>query len=43
VWLSRFLSGILQYAVGLIPNSDDFFDENLLDSQGRILTALYEL
>ena len=67
VWLSRFLSGILEHAVGLIPNDDnrlenqiklanqlllwlkaqlndeDFFDENLLDSQGRILTALYEL
>ena len=67
VWLSRFLSGILQHAVGLIPNDDnrleqqielanqlllwlkkqlnddDFFDENLLDSQGKILTALYEL
>ncbi|MDY0206098.1 MAG: DUF3427 domain-containing protein [Pseudomonas sp.] len=67
VWLSRFLSGILEHAVGLIPNDDnrlenqiklanqlllwlkaqlndeEFFDENLLDSQGRILTALYEL
>lgn len=67
VWLSRFLSGILEYAVGSIPNDDnrlekqidlanqllmwlkkqlndeDFFNENLLDSQGRILTALYEL
>ena len=67
VWLSRFLSGILQHAVGLIPNDDnrlekqielanqlllwlkaqlnddDFFDENLLDSQGKILTALYQL
>jgi len=67
VWLSRFLSGILEHAVGLIPNDnnrlekqielanqlllwlkaqlndEDFFDENLLDSQGKILTALYEL
>ena len=67
IWLSRFLSGILEHAVGLIPNDDnrleqqielanqlllwlkvqlndeDFFDENLLDSQGKILTALYTL
>lgn len=65
--MSRFLNGILQHAVGLIPNDDnrleqqielanqlllwlkkqlnddDFFDENLLDSQGKILTALYKL
>ena len=67
VWLSRFLSGIIEHAVGLIPNEDnrleqqielanqlllwlkkqlnddEFFNENLLDSQGKILTALYEL
>ena len=67
VWLSRFLSGILEFAVGSVASGDnqlqeqihlanqlllwlkaqmddkDFFDENLLDSQGKILTALYEL
>ncbi len=67
VWLSRFLSGIFEYAVGSIPNSSNqlqeqielanqlllwlktqfneeaFFEENLLDNQGKILTALYEL
>lgn len=67
VWLSRFLSNILEFAVGSIASGDnqlqeqialanqlllwlkaqfddaDFFDENLLDSQGKILTALYEL
>ena len=67
IWLSRFLSGILEYAVDSIPNDDnrleqqielanqlllwlkvqlndpDFFEENLLDNQGKILTALYEL
>ena len=67
VWLSRFLSRILEFAVNSIPSGDDqlqeqihfanqlmlwlkerlqdddFIDENLLDSQGRILTALYEL
>ena len=67
VWISRFLSGILEFAVGSISsgdnqlqqqinlanqlllwlkeqiNDDDFFEENLLDSQGKILTALYEL
>lgn len=67
VWLSRFLSGILEFAVGSVASGDnqlqeqinlanqlllwlkaqmddkDFFDENLLDSQGKILTALYAL
>lgn len=67
VWLSRFLSRILELAVNSIPSGDDqlqeqihfanqlmlwlkerlqdddFIDENLLDCQGRILTALYEL
>lgn len=67
VWLSRFLSGILEFAVGSVASGDnqlqeqinlanqlllwlkaqmddkDFFDENLLDSQGKILTALYTL
>ncbi|OEF30084.1 DUF3427 domain-containing protein [Vibrio rumoiensis] len=67
VWLSRFLSHILQYAINTIPSGqnqvqqqiefsnqlllwlkdkisdDEFIDENLLDSQGRILTSLYEL
>ncbi len=67
LWLSRFLSNILEYAVASIPNGeqrlsqqidlanqlllwlklqlndDDFFEENLLDNQGKILTALYEL
>ncbi|MBY6064517.1 DUF3427 domain-containing protein [Pseudidiomarina sediminum] len=67
LWLSRFLSHILEYAIDAIPASDDrlqqqitlsnqlllwlkeriqdknFFEENLLDSQGKILTALYEL
>lgn len=67
VWLSRFLSGILEFAVGSVASGDnqlqeqinlanqlllwlkaqmddkDFFNENLLDSQGRILTALYTL
>lgn len=67
VWLSRFLSRILEFAINSIPSGDDqlqeqihfanqlmlwlkerlqdddFIDENLLDCQGRILTALYEL
>lgn len=67
IWLSRFLSHILAYAINTIPSGqnqvqqqvefsnqllfwlkdkisdDDFIDENLLDSQGRILTSLYEL
>src|SRR5690554_6291615 len=67
VWLSRFLSGVFEFAVGSIGSGDnrlqeqidlanqlvlwlkdkfengDFFEENLLDSQGKILTALYEL
>ncbi|TVT34440.1 DUF3427 domain-containing protein [Marinobacter vinifirmus] len=67
VWLSRFLSNILEFAIEAVPSGDDrlqeqielsnqllmwlksqisdegFLDENLLDSQGRILTALYEL
>lgn len=67
IWLSRFLSNILQYAIGSIPSGEEqlqqqivlsnqlliwlkdqiqdkeFIDDNLLDSQGKILTALYEL
>src|SRR5699024_12463726 len=67
VWLSRFLSNVLEYALESIPNStnrlqeqisfanqllfwlkdkledEELLRENLLDSQGRILTALYEL
>lgn len=67
LWLSRFLSKILEFAVGSVPGGKDqlqgqialanqllmwlkdriqddgFIEENLLDSQGRILTALYEL
>ena len=67
VWLSRFLSNILEFAVEAVPSGDDrlqeqielsnqllmwlksqisdegFLEENLLDSQGKILTALYEL
>ncbi|BCD99342.1 DEAD/DEAH box helicase [Marinagarivorans cellulosilyticus] len=65
IWLSRFLSNILEYAIDAIPNGDDrlqqqitlsnnlllwiksqiqdkdFIEENLLASQGKILTALY--
>ncbi len=67
IWLSRFLSRILEFAVNSISSGDDqlqeqihfanqlllwlkerlqdddFIEENLLDSQGKILTALYEL
>lgn len=67
IWLSRFLSHILEYAIDSLPASDDrlqqqitlsnqlllwlkdqiqdngFIEENLLASQGKILTALYEL
>ncbi len=67
IWLSRFLSHILEYAINSLPASEkrvqqqielsnqlllwlkdqikekDFIEENLLDSQGKILTALYEL
>jgi superfamily II DNA or RNA helicase len=67
VWLSRFLSNVLEYAISSIPSCEDrlqqqielsnqllmwlkerlqdkdFFEENLLDSQGKILTALYDL
>ncbi|MAB50546.1 MULTISPECIES: DEAD/DEAH box helicase [unclassified Marinobacter] len=67
VWLSRFLTNILEFAIGSVPSGDNrlqeqielsnqllmwlkgkvqddgFLDENLLDSQGKILTALYEL
>tara|TARA_R110002073_G_scaffold1321_2_gene9166 strand:+ start:4011 stop:7151 length:3141 start_codon:yes stop_codon:yes gene_type:complete len=66
VWLSRFLSKILEFAISSVPSGDeqlqnqitlsnqlllwlkdhikdsDFIEENLLDSQGKILTALYE-
>lgn len=67
IWLSRFLSHILEYAIESLPASDDrlqqqitlsnqlllwlkdqiqdngFIEENLLASQGKILTALYKL
>lgn len=67
IWLSRFLSHILEYAIESVPASDDrlqqqialsnqlllwlkahiqdqdFIEDNLLSSQGKILTALYEL
>jgi len=67
IWLSRFLSHILEYAIESLPASDDrlqkqialsnqlilwikdqvndqgFLEDNLLLSQGKILTALYEL
>ena len=67
VWLSRFLTGILEFAVESIPAGEDrlgkqielsnqlimwlknriqdngFLEDNLLDSQGKILTALYQL
>lgn len=66
IWLSRFLSHVLEYVIDAIPVSEDrlqqqialsnqllmwlkkqiqdkdFIEENLLDSQGKILTALYE-
>lgn len=66
VWLSRFLSHILEYAIESVPSSEDrlqnqinlsnelllwlktkiqdkeFIEDNLLASQGKILTALYE-
>lgn len=67
IWLSRFLSHILEYAIESLPASDDrlqqqitlsnqlllwlkaqiqdkdFIEDNLLTSQGKILTALYDL
>ncbi|WP_017443989.1 DUF3427 domain-containing protein [Gayadomonas joobiniege] len=67
VWLSRFLSHILEYAIESVPAGDDrlqqqialsnqlllwlkaqiqqsdFIEDNLLASQGKLLTALYEL
>lgn len=67
IWLSRFLSNILEFAISSVPSGDDqlqaqielsnqlllwlknrisddgLIDENLLSSQGKILTALYEL
>jgi superfamily II DNA or RNA helicase/HKD family nuclease len=67
IWLSRFLSHILEYAIESVPTGDDqlqqqitlsnqlllwlkaqiqdkdFIEDNLLTSQGKILTALYEL
>ncbi len=67
IWLSRFLSRIIEYAINCLPSGDDqlqrqielsnqlilwlkdklrddeFFDENLLEGQGKILTALYEI
>jgi HKD family nuclease len=66
LWLSRFLSHILEYAIDAVPagdnrlqqqielsnqlliwlktqiQDDDFIEDNLLVSQGKILTALYE-
>ncbi|WP_054112923.1 DUF3427 domain-containing protein [Marinagarivorans algicola] len=65
IWLSRFLSNILNYAIDSIPSGSDrlqqqimlsnnlllwikdqiqdkdFIDENLIASQGKILTGLY--
>ncbi len=67
VWISRFLSNILEHAIESVPSSDDrlqqqialsnqlllwlktqiqdhdFIEDNLLTSQGKILTALYDL
>lgn len=67
IWLSRFLSRVVEYAVNCLPagdnqlqrqielsnqlilwlkdrvQEDEFFDENLLAGQGKILTALYEI
>lgn len=67
IWLSRFLSNVLHYALESTPagtqrlqnqielanqllfwlkeklQDDDIVQENLIHSQGRILTALYEL
>lgn len=67
IWLSRFLSRVIEYAVNSLPSGDEqlqrqielsnqlilwlkdklqddeFFDENLLEGQGKILTALYEI
>lgn len=67
IWLTRFLSHILEYAIESIPACDDrlqkqinlsnqlllwlkvqiqdkdFIEDNLLLSQGKILTALYDL
>ncbi len=67
VWLSRFTSRVVEYAINCIPSGadqlqlqidlsnqlilwlkdklqgDEFFDENLLEGQGKILTALYEI
>ncbi|AWB66935.1 DUF3427 domain-containing protein [Saccharobesus litoralis] len=67
IWLSRFLSHILEYAIESVPvgedrlqqqitlsnqlllwlkdqiKDNDFIQDNLLSSQGKILTALYEL
>lgn len=67
IWLSRFLTHILDYAISSVPSGacqlqkqialsndllmwlkdqiqdKEFIEENLLDSQGKILTALYEL
>jgi len=66
VWLSRFLTKIMEYAIGAIPSGDNqlteqislanklvlwlkdhvqddqLITENLLDSKGRILTALFD-
>lgn len=67
IWLSRFLSHILKYAIESLPicedrlqqqialsnqllqwlkkqiQDNDFIEDNLLSSKGKILTALYEL
>ena len=66
IWLSRFLTNIIKYAIEAVPKGDDqlanqislanklvfwlkdhvsddqLISENLLDSKGRILTALFE-
>ncbi|OZB17306.1 MAG: restriction endonuclease subunit R [Marinobacter sp. 34-60-7] len=65
VWLARFLSNILKFAIEEVPSGDDrlekqielsnelllwlkerirddgFIEENLINSQGKILTAIY--
>jgi len=66
IWLSRFLSKIVEFSLNSLPSGeeklgnqielsnqlilwlkdklqdDQFFEDNLLDNQGKILTALYE-
>ncbi len=66
IWLSRFLSKIVEFSLNSLPSGeeklgnqielsnqlilwlkdklqdDQFFEDNLLDNQGKILTALYD-